>query len=212
METPPRSGAGAGPSSKQTPPPRNEPPPNPVNGVVQPPVVPPSSRPGRATNQLLFIRNTVIKAVIKHKMAWPFSKPVDSVRLGLPDYFKIIKTPMDLGTVSKRLNNNYYWCAREAMDDIEQVFKNCYIYNKPGEDVTVMSQTVEKFYQTKLKGMPPTEAVLAGLSSSGGKQHTPGKAAPKSNPGHKISPMSAGSGSADGTPTKGGGNLADGGL
>ena len=100
---------------------RNEPHVEPVNGVVQPPVVPPPSRPGRSTNQLLFIKNNIIKAVMKHKMAWPFCKPVDSVKLGLPDYFKIIKRPMDLGTVSKRLNNNYYWCAREAQDDIEQV-------------------------------------------------------------------------------------------
>ena len=43
------------------------------------------------------------------------------------------------------------------------------MYNKPGEDVTVMSQTVEKFYHTKQKGMPPTEAVLADQSSSGSK-------------------------------------------
>ena len=65
---------------------------------------------------------------MKHKMAWPFCKPVDSVKLGLPDYFKIIKRPMDLGTVRKRLNNNYYWCAREAQDDIEQVRLLLFLY------------------------------------------------------------------------------------
>lgn len=188
--------------SKPTPPPRHEPTLTPVNGIVQPPVVPPPSRPGRQTNQLLFIKNTVIKAVIKHKMAWPFCKPVDSVKLGLPDYFKIIKKPMDLNTVQKRLNNNYYWCAKEATDDIEQVFKNCYIYNKPGEDVTVMSQTVEKFYQSKMKAMPPAEAELKGISSAAStpKAKAGGPGSAKKGP----SPMSMSSSSgAEGTPTKG---------
>jgi bromodomain-containing protein 4 len=30
---------------------------------------------------------------------WPFSKPVDVENLNLPDYYQIIKKPMDLGTV-----------------------------------------------------------------------------------------------------------------
>ena len=54
-------------------------------------------------------------------MAWPFVKPVNAIQLGLPDYFKYITRPMDLGTVTKRLQNNYYWCAKEAQEDIEQV-------------------------------------------------------------------------------------------
>ena len=122
--------------------------------------MPPPNRPGRITNQLQFIKNTVIKAVIKHKMAWPFSKPVNTIELGLPDYFKIIKVPMDLGTVKRRLDNNYYWCAQECIDDIDQVFKNCYLYNKPNEDVTLMGNQVEKFFLSKLKSLPPVEVVL----------------------------------------------------
>ena len=40
---------------------------------------------------------------------------------------------MDMGTVKKRLENNYYWCAQECVDDIKLMFNNCYLYNKPGE-------------------------------------------------------------------------------
>ena len=69
----------------------------------------------------------------KHQHGWPFHKPVDTIQLGLPDYFKIIKQPMDLGTVKKRLENNYYWCSKECTDDISTMFQNCYLYNKPGE-------------------------------------------------------------------------------
>ena len=69
----------------------------------------------------------------KHQHGWPFYYPVNTIKLGLPDYFKIIKQPMDLGTVKKRLENNYYWCAQECIDDINLMFNNCYTYNKPGE-------------------------------------------------------------------------------
>ena len=29
-------------------------------------------RPGRATNQLMYLKNTVMKAVWKHQFGWPF--------------------------------------------------------------------------------------------------------------------------------------------
>jgi hypothetical protein len=34
-----------------------------------------------------------------HKTAWPFKEPVDPVALNIPNYFEIIKEPMDLQTV-----------------------------------------------------------------------------------------------------------------
>lgn len=56
----------------------------PVNGVVQPPVIPPIGKPTRHTNQLDFISKEVLKAAKNHKHAWPFMKPVDTVKLGIP--------------------------------------------------------------------------------------------------------------------------------
>lgn len=46
------------------------------------------------------------------------------------DYHKIIKNPMDMGTIKKRLEHNYYWSASECMQDFNTMFTNCYIYNK----------------------------------------------------------------------------------
>ncbi|GAA5881015.1 hypothetical protein JCM3774_003069 [Rhodotorula dairenensis] len=39
----------------------------------------------------------------RNKNAYPFLKPVDAVALGVPDYYRIITEPMDLGTVEARL-------------------------------------------------------------------------------------------------------------
>lgn len=57
---------------------------------------------------------------------------------------------MDLGTIKKRLENNYYWCADECIQDFNAMFNNCYTYNKPGEDVVVMAQTLEKLFLAKV--------------------------------------------------------------
>lgn len=84
-----------------------------MNGIVQPPFIPPPHRPGRVTNQTQFLKNTVVKGMWKHQHGWPFHLPVDTVKLRLPDYFDIIKRPMDLGTIKKRLDNNYYWSVLE---------------------------------------------------------------------------------------------------
>lgn len=66
---------------------------------------------------------------------------------------------MDLGTIKKRLENNYYWCADECIQDFNALFSNCYTYNKPGEDVVVMAQTLEKIFLAKVK-IPITKTEL----------------------------------------------------
>ena len=141
----------------RTPPPVDEGPLEPVNGVVYPPTNPPAARPGRATNQLMYLKNTVMKAVWKHQFGWPFQTPVDANKLNIPDYHKIIKHPMDFGTIKKRLDNNYYWSAKECIKDFNTVFTNCYVYNKAGEDIVVMAQTLEKLFLTKIASMPKDE-------------------------------------------------------
>ena len=129
----------------------------PVNGIVQPPFMPPPNKPHRNTNQLQFLLKVVMKAVWKHNFAWPFQTPVDAVKLKLPDYHKIIKQPMDLGTIKKRLENCYYNSASECIQDFQTTFTNCYVYNKPGEDVVLMAQAIEKVFLSKLNEMPKEE-------------------------------------------------------
>lgn len=132
----------------------------PVRGQVFPPTEP-GNRPHRNTNQLQYMLKNVMKAVWKHNFAWPFQSPVDTIRLNLPDYFRIIRQPMDLGTIKKRLESCYYNDAQECINDFNTLFTNCYIYNKPGEDVVLMAQSLEKLFLQKLAEMPKQEIELA---------------------------------------------------
>ncbi|XP_049901610.1 bromodomain-containing protein 4-like isoform X4 [Epinephelus moara] len=115
------------------------------------------SRPKRQTNQLQFLLKEVLKTLWKHHFAWPFQAPVDAIKLNLPDYYKIIKTPMDMGTIKKRLENNYYWNAQECIQDFNTMFTNCYIYNKPGDDIVLMAEALEKVFLHKITEMPQEE-------------------------------------------------------
>lgn len=168
--------------SNNEPPPRDEPHIEPVAGIVQPHVVPPKHRPGRNTNQLQYIAKNVMKAVWKHHHAWPFQQPVDSIKLNLPDYHKVITHPMDLGTIKKRLENNYYWSGKEAIQDFTTMFTNCYVYNKPGEDVVLMAQNLEQLFLTKITGMPSEEVVLDAPQPRSHKKKPPVNASPSLNP------------------------------
>uniref|UniRef100_J3RYH8 Bromodomain-containing protein 2 n=1 Tax=Crotalus adamanteus TaxID=8729 RepID=J3RYH8_CROAD len=122
-----------------------------------PPEVSNPKKPGRVTNQLQYLHKVVMKALWKHQFAWPFRQPVDAVKLGLPDYHKIIKQPMDMGTIKRRLENGYYWSSGECMQDFNTMFTNCYIYNKPTDDIVLMAQTLEKIFLQKVAQMPQEE-------------------------------------------------------
>ena len=77
----------------------------------------------------------VLSRIMQNSKAFPFSRPVDVEGLGLTDYFNIVKTPMDLGTVRKKLRKKLYKHPDELREDIELTFTNAMIYNPATDDV-----------------------------------------------------------------------------
>jgi len=126
------------------------------NGMVYPPCIP-KGKNGRNTNQLEFMKNVVLKAVWKHPNAWPFHAPVNAVRLNIPDYHEVIKTPMDLGTIEKRLQNHYYNDVSECIYDFTTIFVNCYVYNDASDVVVKIAKELEKWFLVKIADMPKEE-------------------------------------------------------
>ncbi|MEE6494537.1 hypothetical protein FKM82_001780 [Ascaphus truei] len=129
----------------------NPPPPNYIN----------RKKTGRLTNQLQYLEKMVLKALWRHNFSWPFQQPVDAAKLNLPDYYRIIKNPMDLSTIRKRLEYNYYAKAFDCIQDFNTMFTNCYIYNKPGDDIVLMAQELEKVCTQKIAEMPNEEIELS---------------------------------------------------
>lgn len=62
--------------------------------------------------------------------AMPFRTPVDPNALGIPDYFEIIKKPMDMSSIKRNLDNGTYKNPWEFVDDVWLMFDNAWVYNR----------------------------------------------------------------------------------
>lgn len=78
-----------------------------------------------------------------------FGAPVDPVAFNLPDYFDIIKAPMDLGTVRRRLDMNGYRDIQNFAFDVRLTFNNAMRYNPKNSDVHLLAKQLLKDFDTR---------------------------------------------------------------
>ena len=84
----------------------------------------------------------ILHMFFKDKRVWPFERPVNAEELGLDDYFKIIKKPMDLGTIDKRLRAGEYPKDKlhaEFHKDVSLVFDNAIKYNPKDNEIHLLA-------------------------------------------------------------------------
>jgi len=93
----------------------------------------------------------VLKGLQAHQHGWVFNVPVDPVELGLPDYFNIIKKPMDLGTIHKRLDAGNYHDIENFKADTNLVFDNAMTYNEEGSVVYDMAKELKTKFEADYK-------------------------------------------------------------
>uniref|UniRef100_A0A671QFD0 histone acetyltransferase n=1 Tax=Sinocyclocheilus anshuiensis TaxID=1608454 RepID=A0A671QFD0_9TELE len=60
----------------------------------------------------------------------PFRQPVDPMLLGIPDYFDIVKNPIDLSTIKRKLDTGQYQEPWQYVDDVWLMFNNAWLYNR----------------------------------------------------------------------------------
>ncbi|KAL0159861.1 hypothetical protein M9458_043586, partial [Cirrhinus mrigala] len=60
----------------------------------------------------------------------PFRQPVDPILLGIPDYFDIVKNPIDLSTIKRKLDTGQYQEPWQYVDDVWLMFNNAWLYNR----------------------------------------------------------------------------------
>ncbi|KAF9229668.1 Bromodomain-containing protein [Gyrodon lividus] len=92
-------------------------------------------------------------------IAHPFYEPVDPVKLDIPTYFKIIKKPMDLSTMRRKLENHEYSNASKFFDDFKLMIRNCFTFNPAGTPVNQAGIELQRLFDEKWKSLPqPREA------------------------------------------------------
>ncbi|XP_015116667.1 nucleosome-remodeling factor subunit NURF301 isoform X2 [Diachasma alloeum] len=93
----------------------------------------------------------LIKHIQAHKSAWPFMEPVDPNEA--PDYYKVIKEPMDLQTIELRINDRSYKKLSEFIGDMTKIFDNCRYYNPKESPFFKCAESLETYFVHKIKSL-----------------------------------------------------------
>mmetsp|Transcript_5898 Transcript_5898/g.8914 ORF Transcript_5898/g.8914 Transcript_5898/m.8914 type:complete len:215 (+) Transcript_5898:110-754(+) len=81
--------------------------------------------------------------------AEPFREAVDWKGLGLYDYPQIVKKPMDLGQIKRKIEKEEYATLHSAADDVRLVWENCKKYNADGSDFYLLAANMAKKFEEK---------------------------------------------------------------
>lgn len=77
----------------------------------------------------------IIDKLMKYPQAFPFNEPVDWKSAGLWSYPKIIKRPMDLGTIKKKLLKREVKDINKFEELVRLVFENSMLFNIEGSQI-----------------------------------------------------------------------------
>ena len=108
-------------------------------------------KPPKTLPELLKKCQRVLGLLGKHKLAEPFKLPVDPEALGIPDYFHIIKEPMDLSTVEKRLNSGANATVQQFATDVRKIWANAVRYNPPVSPVFQATVVMRDYFDKVFK-------------------------------------------------------------
>ncbi|XP_060164933.1 protein polybromo-1 isoform X16 [Globicephala melas] len=113
-----------------------------------------------------------------------------------PDYYAIIKEPIDLKTIAQRIQNGSYKSVHAMAKDIDLLAKNAKTYNEPGSQVFKDANSIKKiFYMKKaeiehhemtkssLRMRTPSNLAAARLT---GPSHSKGSLGEERNPTNKY--------------------------
>jgi len=101
----------------------------------------------KANSQIARKAQTLLQKLKKHPSAGPFLYPVDAKGLGLTDYHDVVREPMDLSTVEKKLKNGQYISLSEYAADIRKIWNNSLLYNMEGSVIYIMTLEMRSYFE-----------------------------------------------------------------
>ena len=66
---------------------------------------------------------------------------------------KVIKNPMDLGTIETKIQERRYTRLVEFIGDVTLIFSNCFIYNERSSSIAKCATALETFFIPRLKAL-----------------------------------------------------------
>ncbi|XP_046977534.1 uncharacterized protein LOC124543377 [Vanessa cardui] len=100
----------------------------------------------------------VLEQLSAHEDAWPFMDPVEEEYA--PNYYAVIRRPMDLRKMEERLDSGYYSDFSMFKADFKLIVNNCRLYNGQDNEYTTMVDNLQAAFDRL------TEKYIHRLSSS----------------------------------------------
>jgi len=108
--------------------------------------------------------------------------------MGLYDYPKIIKMPMDLGKVKRNLESGNYKTLGGCADDVRLIWKNCMTYNADGSNFFVLAQGLGKKWEDRFAKILKDHNVDSVSSTPLNSSSSNGSCAQSQKPKDEIAP------------------------
>ena len=93
----------------------------------------------------------VTKKAMERPIAKAFLYPIDPDALGIPDYPKLIKKPMDLTTVLRKAYNKEYLSIEDWMSDINLIWSNCIKFNGRDSCFGILADQMSKYVANEVR-------------------------------------------------------------
>lgn len=91
----------------------------------------------------------VLETALSNGASWPFKVPVD-VSLA-PDYYQVIRHPMDIATMKVKNAKGEYKSLRDLKDDFKLMFENCLFYNGDDSIYAQAAQVLDKVVTLRIE-------------------------------------------------------------
>lgn len=88
-----------------------------------------------------------------------FKDPVDPVKLGIPNYPNVVKNPMDLSTMEKKLKANQYSSVNDVVNDFEAIINNSVIFNGPDHAVSQEGFKLKASFDKQMARLPTADQI-----------------------------------------------------
>lgn len=84
-------------------------------------------------------------------------------KIQYPDYYAIIKEPIDLKAIAQRIQIGYYKSVNHMSKDIDLLVKNAKTYNEPGSQVFKDANTIKKIFSQRKMELEHMEPIKSSI-------------------------------------------------
>ena len=87
---------------------------------------------------------SIVRKIQDQSFSWPFVDPVDTT--AVPDYLDVIKEPIDLSTIEKRIRQEGYYRSKQMLfSDLMLMVNNCKLFNDDQSTFVQCAVSLENF-------------------------------------------------------------------